>query len=89
MFLVTIVTLLMEAEFSDNSIENMPQLIAEEVVSNHLHLKSLEVETASINTVRGYFTKLNFMPVESSLQALNKLQLIGGHYCSLQGITAA
>jgi hypothetical protein len=29
------------------------------------------------------------MPVESSLQVLNNLQLIGGRYCSLQGITAA
>lgn len=29
------------------------------------------------------------MPVESSLQALNNLQLIGVRYCSLQGITAA
>jgi len=89
MFLVAAVTLFMVSQFSNNSIENMPQLIAEEVVSNHLHLKPLEVKTASINTVRGYFTKLNFMPVESSLQALNNLQLIGGRYCSLQGITAA
>jgi hypothetical protein len=79
----------MALQFSKDNFQTMPQQIAEEVVSNHLKLKPLEVKTGSINAVRGYFTKLDFMPVESSLQALNNLQLIGGRYCSLQGITAA
>jgi len=89
MFLFAVITAFMALQFSKYHLLTMPQKIAEEVVSNHLKLKPLEVKTGSINAVRGYFTKLDFMPVESSLQALNNLQLIGGRYCSLQGITAA
>ena len=89
MFLFAVITAFMTLQFSQDNLLTMPQQIAEEVVSNHLKLKPLEVKTGSINAVRGYFTKLDFMPVESSLQALDNLQLIGGRYCSLQGITAA
>ena len=89
MFLFAVFTAFMALQFSKDNFQTMPQQIAEEVVSNHLKLKPLEVKNGSINAVRGYFTKLDFMPVESSLQALNNLQLIGGRYCSLQGITAA
>lgn len=89
MLLVAIVSIFMVSQFPGRSIEDMPQLIANEVVSNHLNMKPLEVKAGSINKVRGYFTKLNFLPAESKLRALNSLQLIGGRYCSLQGITAA
>ena len=89
MLFVAVMTTFMVSQFSGTSLEDMPQLIAEEVVSNHLNMKPLEVKAGSINRVRGYFTKLNFMPLESQLQALSSLQLIGGRYCSLQGITAA
>lgn len=89
MFLFALVTAFMALQLTKDQLLTMPQQIAEEVVNNHLNLKPLEVKTGSINAVRGYFTKLDFMPVESSLQALNNLQLIGGRYCSLQGITAA
>ena len=89
MFAVAVVTTFMVSQFSGTSLENMPQLIAEEVVSNHLNMKPLEVKAGSINKVRGYFTKLNFMPADSQLAALGSLQLLGGRYCSLQGITAA
>jgi hypothetical protein len=89
MFVVAVVTTFMLSQFSGTSLENMPQLIAEEVVNNHLNMKPLEVKGGSINSVRGYFTKLNFMPAESKLRALDSLQLLGGRYCSLQGITAA
>ncbi len=89
MLLVAIASIFMVSQFPGKSIEDMPQLIANEVVSNHLNMKPLEVKAGSINKVRGYFTKLNFLPAESKLRALNSLQLIGGRYCSLQGITAA
>ena len=89
MFLFAIITAFMALQFSKDNVLTKPQQIAEEVVSNHLKLKPLEVKTGSMDAVRGYFTKLDFMPVESSLQTLNNLQLIGGRYCSLQGITAA
>ena len=68
---------------------NMPQLIAEEVADNHLHLKPLEVVTNDIDTLRDYFDQLDFMPIESQLVADAGLQMMGGRYCSIQGITAA
>lgn len=89
MVFITAMAIFMVSQFSQHGLEDMPKQIAEEVVSNHLKLKPLEVKTGSINTARGYFSKLDFMPVESSLNALSTMQLIGGRYCSLQGITAA
>lgn len=68
---------------------NMVQRIAEEVVHNHLKLKPLEVKTDSIDGVRQYFSKLDFMPIDSALVNDPSLSLIGGRYCSLQGLTAA
>ena len=89
MFAVAVVTTFMVSQFSGTGTDNMPQLIAEEVVSNHLNMKPLEVKAGSINKVRGYFTKLNFLPANSQLAVLESLQLLGGRYCSLQGVTAA
>ena len=63
--------------------------IAMEVAKNHIKLKPLEVETSSIEGIRDYFEKLDFMPVSSLLVSQSGLELIGGRYCSLQGVTAA
>ena len=63
--------------------------IALEVAGNHIKLKPLEVETGSIEGVRDYFEKLDFMPVSSVVVSRSGLELIGGRYCSLQGVTAA
>ncbi len=62
--------------------------IAMEVAMNHIKLKPLEVETSSIEGIRDYFKKLDFIPVNSKLVSQSGLELIGGRYCSLQGITA-
>ncbi len=88
-FFVAVVTIFMVSQFPRDASKDMPRLIAEEVVKNHLKLKPLEVKAGTINAIRGYFSKLEFMPVESSIVSLNGMQLIGGRYCSLQGITAA
>ena len=63
--------------------------IAMEVASNHIKLKPLEIETSNIEGIRDYFKKLDFLPVNSRLVSEAGLELIGGRYCSLQGITAA
>ncbi|NOQ90561.1 MAG: hypothetical protein GQ549_06420 [Gammaproteobacteria bacterium] len=68
---------------------DISQSIAMEVASNHIKLKPLEIETSSIDGIRGYFKKLDFMPINSKLVNALELELIGGRYCSLQGITAA
>lgn len=67
----------------------LEQRIGSEVAKNHINLKPLEVQTSSINTIRGFLSKLDFSPVESSLLKGTTKKLIGGRYCSIQGVTAA
>jgi hypothetical protein len=69
--------------------QNMAMLIAEEVVSNHLKLKPLEVKTNQFQDINHYFTMLDFVPIVSDRLPDLPNQLLGGRYCSLQGITAA
>jgi len=67
---------------------DMPQLIASEVVRNHLKLKPVEVATSSFSDIRSYFDKLKFSPIRSgNVSDISKL--LGGRYCSLQGYKAA
>ena len=68
---------------------DMPQRIAEEVARNHLNLKPLEVRTSDMAEIRRYFDRLAFKPVSSRLIAATDLTMIGGRYCSIQGIDAA
>ena len=69
--------------------ESMPQRIANEVVKNHLNLKPLEVHTNTLDGLIHYFRQLDFLLRPS--QEIGQLteSLLGGRYCSLQGITAA
>jgi len=69
--------------------DDVRERIAMEVAKNHIKLKPLEVETSTIKGIRDYFKKLDFVPVSSTLVSQSGLELIGGRYCSLQGITAA
>ncbi len=68
---------------------NLVDEIAAEVVNNHLHMKPLEVNTAHIASIQDYFQRLNFKPVQSRYLTELGLTLLGGRYCSLQGVTAA
>jgi hypothetical protein len=68
---------------------DMVQLIASEVVANHLHLKPLEVNTATIDGIQQYFTQLTFKPIKTVQVPDLSEKLLGGRYCSLQGISAA
>jgi hypothetical protein len=63
--------------------------IAAEVVDNHLHMKPLEIEGNELASIRAYFERLDFQPIESRYLADIGLDLLGGRYCSLQSITAA
>ncbi len=67
----------------------LDQRIGSEVAKNHINLKPLEIETSSMQAIRGFLTELDFMPMESALLAGSSKRLIGGRYCSIQGITAA
>jgi hypothetical protein len=67
--------------------------IALEVAENHLKLKPMDITAQSIQEIRGFFTQLDFSPVNSNLLstrfALPEQRMIGGRYCSIKGISAA
>lgn len=64
--------------------------IAQEVAENHLKLKPLEVESSNLRNVLGYFQDLDFQLLASPVIAGNPGdRLLGGRYCSIQGIDAA
>ncbi|MBA56871.1 MAG: hypothetical protein CMK89_20670 [Pseudomonadales bacterium] len=72
----------------DGVFYSMPERIAAEVAKNHLKMRPLELKTESMVAVQHYFTALDFMPTESALFGGDR-ELLGGRYCSIQGITAA
>ncbi len=63
--------------------------IAEEVAANHLKLKPLEVVGTELRPVLAYFTELDFQPVTSPRLGGRGETLLGGRYCTIQGVTAA
>ena len=67
----------------------LDQRIGNEVAKNHINLKPLEIQTSSMKAIRGFLTELDFSPVESILLKSSSKSLIGGRYCSIQGVTAA
>ncbi len=73
------------AYFSTLTIE---QRIAEEVAGNHLKLKPLEIKADTMQGISTYFNQLNFSPISPTLLPLSKQTLLGGRYCSIQGVTA-
>lgn len=73
------------AYFSTPSIE---QRIADEVAGNHLKLKPLEVSSNRLDDIKPYFKQLSFVPISPSFLTLSKQSLLGGRYCSIQGVTA-
>lgn len=69
--------------------QQMAERIAAEVVRNHLKMKPLDVTTDNMDKLRRYFTELEFVPVESQLLDATDVKLLGGRYCSIQGVPAA
>jgi len=67
----------------------LDQRIGSEVAKNHINLKPLEIQTSSIRDIGQFLTELDFVPVESSLLKDATKTLVGGRYCSIQGVTAA
>ncbi len=62
--------------------------VAEEVVMHHLRRRPLEVRGDSLAAIEGYFDELGFRLVDSLRPAIGG-GLLGGRYCSVQGVTAA
>lgn len=91
--LLVFAILLMPWREDTNTVPDMARAIAMEVAQNHLKLKPLDVSTQSIGDIRAFFTQLDFSPVNSELAAshftLLESEMLGGRYCSIQGVTAA
>lgn len=88
--LLTFISFFYTAQWYQAGSNNRLRLaIAEEVAANHLKLKPLEVEAAELGTVLAYFTELDFQLVPSPRLGAAEDSLLGGRYCSIQGITAA
>ena len=63
--------------------------IADEVAMNHIKMKPMELKSDSLAPLRDYFTQLDFSVVSSDLLAKQNYTMLGGRYCSIQGVTAA
>lgn len=62
--------------------------IAHEVLTNHLKIKTLDIETDSIAVLRDFFSRLEFSPFFSSQLKQGEFRLLGARYCTLQGVVA-
>jgi hypothetical protein len=62
--------------------------IAEEAALNHLAQQPLEVYGTTVAELDSHFDQLGFRLVDS-LAPAKGVRLLGGRYCSLQGVTAA
>ena len=76
-------------QVNNRNLAEVSLMIAEEVVHNHLKMKPLEVTSHSLQDLRVYFSQLDFPLRDSNIIAGGNLNLLGGRYCSIQGITAA
>lgn len=68
--------------------ETTQELVAQEVLTNHLKISKLDLETSSIYEVRTFFDRLNFSPFFSVMLERDDLRLLGARYCTLQGVIA-
>lgn len=75
--------------FPGNDSEDLPELLAQEVFTNHVHAHSLDLETHSIEVLRAGLDRLDFVPVDASASRDERLTLLGARYCTLQGAIAA
>jgi hypothetical protein len=64
-------------------------LIVEEVSTNHLKMKSLDVTTSAMNELQNRMEQLDFAPKWPTRIASNNYRLVGARYCTLQGKLAA
>ena len=63
--------------------------IADEVAANHLKGRPLEVRGAGVGDLQHYFDDLDFRLIQTSLAHLGGGPVLGGRYCSIQGVSAA
>ena len=74
---------------SAQQVQWLAQAIAEEAVANHLKARPLELVSRDMGELQAFFTELDFKPINSQLWSTAGGSLLGGRYCSIQGIGAA
>ena len=78
--------------FQNESTTDYAHEVAQEAVKNHLKFMPLDIKTSSIDEARRFFTRLDFSPIKSNnIDRTNDnfLNMLGGRYCSIKGVTAA
>lgn len=68
---------------------SLQESIVRDVLTNHIHIRELDIETSSISEVASYFNRLAFAPFLSSQINKDSFELLGGRYCTLQGELAS
>lgn len=87
-FIIAAVTVALLPLRAPSPLQEPAVAIAEEVVMNHLKRRPLEVRGDNLAAIEDYFDELGFRLVDTLRPALGA-QLLGGRYCSVQGVTAA
>ena len=67
---------------------NIDRRVVKEVAYNHVKSGELGIKTTALAEVQAKLTRLNFQIIKSSFVPSN-MSLVGGKYCSIQGIEAA
>lgn len=63
--------------------------MAEEMAAIHVEMKPLEIQAGDVSTVFAYFGDLDFQLPDSPRLGRDGEALVGGRYCSIQGVAAA
>ncbi len=79
----------LQYQVSAPSAGDVHQSIADEVATNHIKLKPLEVRSSDMREVRTFFSPLSFTLVESSLFEGTPWRMMGGRFCTIRGEAAA
>ena len=68
---------------------DMVSRIAEEVAANHMKRWPLEVRGSEVDDLQPFFKDLDFRLIRTSSAQLGEDAMLGGRYCSIQGVNAA
>ena len=90
---VLVVAVLLTLQYQDSVFSgasaSIYQRIADEVATNHIKLKPLEVRSSEMSEVRTFFNPLGFALIESSMFENTPWRIMGGRFCTIQGKVAA
>jgi len=86
---IVVAWLILQPRISSLPAVTIYQSIADEVATNHMKLKPLEISSGNISEVRNFFSSLGFTLIESAMFENTRWQITGGRFCTIQGEAAA